>query len=302
MIHERFPRLAKYCGQQEIAAKGCAVILWGLEWLSDYDVTIGGFMGLLEGKQGLVLGVANEKSIAWHIAQAAIAEGATCMFSCFPGDRMEQRVHRTLTRGGISDPWIEPCDVSSDEDLDRLFARVKDHISELDFVVHSVAYADRSYLGPGTFLVTSRDAFRDALDISAYTLIAVSRRAAELMPGGGSIITLSYYGAEKAVPGYNVMGVAKAALEAAARYLAAELGPRSIRVNSLSAGPCRTVSALAIGDVEAMFRRVEDRAPLKRNIETNEVGRSAVYLLSDLSSGVTGETHHVDSGYHAIGG
>ena len=258
-------------------------------------------MGLLDRKQGLVLGVANERSIAWHIAQAAIIEGATCMFSCFPGERMEQRVHRTLTRGGVVDPWIEPCDVSRDEDLDRLFARVAEQAGKLDFVVHSVAYADRKYLGPGTFLATSRDAFRDALDISAYTLIAVAQRAAKLMPGSGSIVTLSYYGAEKAVPGYNVMGVAKAALEASTRYLAAELGPQSIRVNSLSAGPCRTVSALAIGEVEEMFRRVEELSPLKRNIETGEVGRSAVYLLSDLSSGVTGETHHVDSGYHAIG-
>ena len=259
-------------------------------------------MGLLEGKQGLVLGVANERSIAWHVAQAAIAEGATCKFSYFPGERMEQRVLRTLSRGGVTDPWIEPCDVSRDEDLERLFARIAQQGEKLDFVVHSVAYADRRFLGPGTFLATSRDAFREALDISAYTLIAVSRHAAEVMTNGGSIVTLSYYGAEKAVPGYNVMGVAKAALEAAARYLAAELGPRSIRVNSLSAGPCRTVSALAIGDVDEMFRRVEQLSPLKRNIETDEVGRSAVYLLSDLSSGVTGETHHVDSGYHAVGG
>ncbi len=259
-------------------------------------------MGLLEGRQGLVLGVANEKSIAWHVAQAAIAEGATCKFSYFPGERMQQRVLRTLSRGGVTDPWIEPCDVSRDEDLERLFARIAKQGEALDFVVHSVAYADRRFLGPGTFLATSRDAFREALDISAYTLIAVARHAAELMTSGGSIITLSYYGAEKAVPGYNVMGVAKAALEASARYLAADLGPRSIRVNSLSAGPCRTVSALAIGDVDEMFRRVEQLSPLKRNVETSEIGRSAVYLLSDLSSGVTGETHHVDCGYNAVGG
>ncbi len=257
-------------------------------------------MGILEAKKGLIFGVANERSIAWHIAQQAVAQGATCAFSHLPGEKMEARVRKTLSRGGLEGAWLVPCDLASDEDLDRLFAAAQSEIGSLDFVVHSVAYADRDYLRAGAFASTPRAVFTQALDISAYTLLAIAARAAKLMPEGGSILALSYYGAERAAEGYNVMGVAKSALESTARYLAAELGAQGIRVNCLSAGPCRTLSAMAVGSIDTILKKVEQHAPLRRNIETSEVGKAAVYLLSDLSSGVTGETHHVDAGYNAI--
>ncbi|MFC2079204.1 enoyl-ACP reductase [Candidatus Bipolaricaulota bacterium] len=257
-------------------------------------------MGILDGKTGLIFGVANERSIAWHIAQQAVEQGAECAFSFLPREKMEGRVRRTLSKGGLEDAWTFPCDVSSDEDLDQLFDAVQERFSSLDFIVHSVAYADREYLKPGTFTATPRAVFAQALDISAYTLIAIANRAKPLMTNGGSVLALSYFGAEKAALGYNVMGVAKSALESASRYLAAELGEHGIRVNCLSAGPCRTLSAMAVGGVENLLKKVEAVAPLRRNIETVEVGKAAVYLLSDLSSGVTGETHHVDAGYNAI--
>ena len=257
-------------------------------------------MSLLDGKTGLIFGIANERSIAWHIAKNAVARGATCVFSHMPGEKMEGRVRRTLEGGGLADPWLHPCDVGRDEDLDVLFAALKRDVDRIDFVVHSVAYADREYLKAGRFAETPRAVFTQALDISAYTLIAIARRARALMLEGGSILALSYHGAEKATPGYNVMGVAKSALESTVRYLAAELGESGIRVNCLSAGPCRTLSAMAVGGIDAMLDRVEKTAPLRRNIETDEVGKAAVYLLSDLSSAVTGETHHVDAGYNAV--
>ncbi len=257
-------------------------------------------MKLLEKRNGLVFGLANDRSIAWHIARNAMEHGASCGFPYLPGEKMERRVRKTLEDGGVSDPWLHPCDVTRDQDLDLLFVAAAERFGRLDFIVHSVAYADREYLQPGKFAETPRAAFAQALDISVYSLLAVARRAQPLMTGGGSILTLSYYGAEKAAPGYNVMGVAKAALEAAVRYLADELGPRGIRVNSLSAGPCRTLSAMAVGGIDDILAKVEAVSPLRRNIETDEVGKAAVYLLSDLSSGVTGETHHVDAGYNAI--
>ncbi len=257
-------------------------------------------MKLLTGKTGLVFGVANERSLAWHIARCALAEGAACGFPYFPGEKMERRVRKALDDGGATDAWIFPCDVARDEDLDRLFGAVGERFGRLDYVVHSIAYADRAYLQPGRFAETPRASFAEALDISVYSLLAIARRARPLMTSGGAILTLTYYGAEKAASGYNVMGVAKAALESAVRYLAAELGPNGIRVNSLSAGPCRTLSAMAVGGIDEILAKVEVAAPLRRNIEADEVGRAAVYLLSDLSSGVTGETHHVDAGYHAI--
>jgi enoyl-[acyl-carrier protein] reductase I len=257
-------------------------------------------MKLLENKIGLVFGLANERSIAWHIARNAIEHGAACGFPYLPGDKMERRVRKTLEDGGVAAPWLHPCDVSRDDDLDSLFSAAAQHFGRLDFVVHSIAYADREVLQPGKFAGTSRSAFAQALDISVYSLLAVARRAQPLMTDGGSILTLSYYGAEKAALGYNVMGVAKAALESAVRYLAVDFGPCGIRVNSLSAGPCRTLSAMAVGGIDDILTRVEAVAPLRRNIETDEVGKAAVYLLSDLSSGVTGETHHVDAGYSAI--
>ncbi len=257
-------------------------------------------MQLLANKVGLVFGVANERSIAWHIAQNALAHGAVCGFPYLPGEKMERRLRKTLEDGGAGDAWVHPCDLASDEDLDRLFAAAATRFGRLDFIVHSVAYADREYLQPGTFADTPRAVFAQALDVSVYSLLAVAQRARPLMAKGGAIVTLSYYGAEKAAVGYNVMGVAKAALESTVRYLAAEMGSRGIRVNSLSAGPCRTLSAMAIGGIDDILARVEAAAPLRRNIETDEVGKAAVYLLSDLASGVTGETHHVDAGYHAI--
>lgn len=257
-------------------------------------------MGILDGKKGLIFGVANERSIAWHIAQHAVEQGAECAFSFLPGEKMEARVRKTLSNGGLGDAWAFPCDLSSDEDLDKLFSAASHDFPSVDFVVHSVAYADREYLQPCTFAATPRSVFAQALDVSTYTLIAIAKRAVPLMTNGGSILALSYYGAEKAASGYNVMGVAKSALESAARYLAAELGEKGIRVNSLSAGPCRTLSAMAVGGIDAILKKVEASAPLRRNIETAEVGKSAIYLLSDLSSGVTGETHHVDAGYSSI--
>lgn len=258
-------------------------------------------MGLLDGRKGLVFGVANERSIAYHIARNLVGQGGVCGFSCFPGERAERRVRKTLEEGGIRDAWICPCDAGSDAQLDALFEATHRQLGELDFVVHSLAFADKDYLRLGKFTETPRAVFTQALDISAYSLIAVAHRARRLMPRGGSILALSYYGAEKVVPGYNVMGVAKAALEAAARYLAAELGPQGIRVNTLSAGPCRTLSAMAIGSIDEMFNWVEKKAPLQRNIETDEVGKSAIYLLSDLASGVTGENLYVDAGYNTMG-
>jgi enoyl-[acyl-carrier protein] reductase I len=257
-------------------------------------------MTLLEGRTGLVFGVANERSIAWHIAKNAIEQGARCAFAHLPGEKMASRVEKAVGELGVEHPWLHPCDASSDDDLDRLFAAVKAEVGAIDFVVHSIAYADREYLKLGTFASTPREVFLQALDISAYTLIAIASRACDLMPNGGSILALTYYGAEKATPGYNVMGVAKSALESTVRYLAAELGENRIRVNALSAGPCRTLSAMAVGGIDVMLDKVEKTAPLKRNIETDEVGKAAVYLLSDLSSGVTGETHHVDAGYNAV--
>ena len=258
-------------------------------------------MKLLEGKTGLIFGVANSRSIAWHIAKNAIEHGATCAFTHLPGDKMEARVRKSLGELGLDSPWLHPCDASSDDDLDALFSAVSKDLGRVDFVVHSIAFADREYLKVGAFASTPRDVFAQALDISAYTLLAIADRSLPLMPDGGSILALSYYGAEKAAPGYNVMGVAKSALESAVRYLAWEIGEKGIRVNALSAGPCRTLSAMAVGGIEAILDKVEQVAPLRRNIETDEVGKAAVYLLSDLSTGVTGETHHVDAGYNAIG-
>lgn len=258
-------------------------------------------MGLLDGRKGLVFGVANERSIAWHIANSLVAEGAVCGFSHLPGEKMERRVRQTIERGGVKDPWLYPCDVSRDEDIAAVFEAAKSEFGALSFVVHSVAFADKEYLKIGRFTDTPRGVFCQAMDISAYTLIAMANHARHAMPNGGSILALSYYGAEKVVPGYNVMGVAKAALEASARYLAADLGRFNIRVNTLSAGPCRTLSAMAVGGIDEMFEWVQKKAPLQRNIDTEEVGKSAVYLISDLSSGVTGENLYVDAGYNTMG-
>jgi enoyl-[acyl-carrier protein] reductase I len=258
-------------------------------------------MGLLEGKKGLVLNIANDRSIAWHIANNAIKHGATCGFGYLDIGKMERRVRGAMSEGGFGNAWLHPCDVSKDEDLEKFFAAARDQFGTIDFLVHSLAFADKTYLEKGKFAATPRDVFKQALDISAYSLIALTRGAASLMPNGGSVIALTYLGSEKVVPGYNVMGVAKAALESTARYLAFELGERKIRVNTLSAGPVRTLSAMAVGGIDEMFSHVERKSPLKRNIDGDEVGKTAVYLLSDLSSGVTGENLYVDSGFNTVG-
>lgn len=263
-------------------------------------------MGLLDGKKGLILNIANDRSIGAHIANNAVQHGATCGFGFLPMDnpeKSERRARKGLESYGINDPWLHPCDVSRDEDIDAFFKAAQEKFGTIDFLVHSLAFANPAYLkkDEGNFTATPRDVFKQALDISAYSLIALARAAVPLMPNGGSIIALTYYGAEKVIPGYNVMGVAKSALEANARYLAFDLGNRKIRVNTISAGPIKTLSAMGVGGIDEMFAHTERKAPLHRNIEADEVGKTAVYLLSDLSSGVTGENIYVDSGFNVVG-
>lgn len=258
-------------------------------------------MSLMNGKRGLVVGIANDHSYAYYIAESLLREGAECLFTHLPGDRMKRRCEKAVKQLGVEDPWLESMDAGSDEDLDRAFKRIADEFGSIDFLVHSIAFADKDWLKQGAFTGTPREVFTQALDISAYTYMAMANRSAPLMTDGGSMISMSYYGAEKAVPGYNVMGVAKSALESATRYLAAELGEKNIRVNSISGGPLRTMSALAVGGFGEILDWVERKAPLKRNVAGKDVGDTAVYLLSDLSSGVTGQIIHVDCGYSSIG-
>jgi enoyl-[acyl-carrier protein] reductase I len=260
-------------------------------------------MSLLAGKKGLILGVANSNSIAWHIANQCVKHGATCGFGHLPGDKMQRRASKALQEGGYGDSWLHPCDVADDASIESFFAAAKEKFGTIDFLVHSLAFADHNYLKIiwGTFTSTPREVYKQAVDISAYSLIAITRAAIPMMPNGGSVIALSYYGAEKVIPGYNVMGVAKAALESTAKYLAFDNGPKNIRVNCLSAGPVRTLSAMAVGGIDEMFAHVQRKAPLQRNVEGDEVGKTAVYLLSDLSSGVTGETLYVDCGFNTVG-
>lgn len=253
--------------------------------------------GQLQGKRGVILGVVNERSIAWACAKACAAQGASLFFN-FLGDAQEKRV-RKLTEE-IPGALVYPCDVSQDDHIQAFFAEVKSRWGGLDFIVHSVAYADREDL-KDQFVTTSRSNFAMTLDISAYSLVAVARAAMDLMPSGGSIVTMTYYGGEKVVPHYNVMGVAKAALEMSARYLAHDLGPRGIRVNCISSGPVKTLSASAIPGLRSMLETTEKNAPLRRNIAADEVASAAVFLLSGSASGITGEVLHVDSGYHIMG-
>lgn len=253
--------------------------------------------GLLAGKKGVILGVANEKSIAWACAKACAAQGASLCFN-YLGDGLERRVRKLLEE--MPGAPMFPCDVTKDDEVRSFFESVKTHFGEIDFLVHSLAFAQREDL-MGRFIDTARANFALAMDISAYSLVAVSREAAPLMPKGGSIIAMTYYGSEKVMPRYNVMGVAKAALEASARYIASELGPQGVRVNCISAGPLRTLSASAIPGLKLMLNITERSSPLRRNIDAAEVGKTAVYLLSDMSSGVTGEVLHVDSGYNILG-
>jgi enoyl-[acyl-carrier protein] reductase I len=256
--------------------------------------------GLLSGLKGLVFGIANERSIASQIARHCIGEGAICAFPHLPGDKNHRRARQAVDGIGIKDPWLLSCDVTRDGDLDGVIAAAGERFGTIDFVVHSIAFADRTYLRPGRFVDTPREVFAQALDVSAYSLVAIARRARSIMPAGGAILALTYYGSEKVVPGYNVMGVAKAALEASTRYLAAELGESGIRVNTISAGPIRTLSSVAVSGLDQVLEWVPRKAPLRRNIDSAEVAKTAVYLLSDLASGVTGENIHVDAGYHVV--
>src|ERR1700735_4224122 len=252
---------------------------------------------LMAGKRGLIMGVANDRSLAWGIASVAAAHGAELAFS-YQGEALGKRV-RPLAASVGSD-FVEPCDVSDDASLDALFATIARDWGELDFVVHAIGFADKEDL-KGGYTKTTRAGFHLALDISAYSFTAVAQRAAPLMKKGGSMLTLSYLGAEKVVPHYNVMGVAKAALEASVRYLAADLGRDNIRVNAISAGPMRTLAGSAVGEARMGFKWNKSHSPLKRSVELNHVGGAALYLLSGLSGGVTGEVHFVDAGFNVVG-
>jgi enoyl-[acyl-carrier protein] reductase I len=263
-------------------------------------------MGLLDGKKGLILNIANDRSIASHIANNVVKQGATCGYGFLPmGDatKSERRVRKAMEEGGFADSWLHPCDVGSDESIEAFFKAAGEKFGQIDFLVHCLAFANKDYLSekPGTFTSTPREVYAQACDISAYSLIALTRAAQPLMKDGGSVIALTYLGSTQVIPGYNVMGVAKAALEATARYLAFDLGEKKIRVNTISAGPLRTLSAMAVGGIDKMFEHTAVKAPLKRNIDGDEVGKTAVYLLSDLSSGVTGENIFVDSGFNIVG-
>jgi enoyl-[acyl-carrier protein] reductase I len=254
-------------------------------------------MGLLEGRNALVFGVANDHSIAWGIARALHAEGATIGFSSIES-LLDKRV-RPLA-ASIGSTFVEPCDVQSDADIERVFARWSESSDRLDILVHALAFAKREDLA-GAFVETSRDGFALAMDVSAYSFVALARAARPFLGPGSSLMTLTYYGAEKVVANYNVMGVAKAALEASVRYLAADLGPDGIRVNAISAGPIRTLAASGIAGFKRMYGAFDEVAPLRRNITTEDVGQTAVYLASDLSSAVTGEVVYVDGGFSILG-
>jgi enoyl-[acyl-carrier protein] reductase I len=251
----------------------------------------------MHGKKGLIMGVANDRSIAWGIARMAAQHGAELAFT-FQGEALERRV-RPLA-ASVKSPIVVPCDVTDDASLDGTFSAIEKEWGRLDFLVHAIAFSDKEQL-KGKYVSTTRDNFARTMDISCYSFTDVSRRAAALMDKGGSLLTLTYYGAERVMPHYNVMGVAKAALEASVRYLAMDLGDRQIRVNAISAGPIKTLAASGIGDFRHILRWNEYNAPLRRNVSLDDVAGSALYLLSDLSTGVTGEVHHVDSGYHIVG-
>ena len=252
---------------------------------------------LLAGKRGLIMGVANERSLGWGIAAACAAQGAELAFS-FQGDALERRV-RPLAES-VGSRIVIPCDVAEDASMDSAFAALGAQWDGLDFLVHAIGFADKQFLR-GKYLDTPRAAFLQALDISCFSFTAVARRAAAMMRPGGSMLTLTYLGAERVTPHYNVMGVAKAALEASVRYLAADLGGDNIRVNAISAGPIKTLAASGIGDFRYILRWNQYNSPMRRNVTIEDVGGAALYLLSDLASGVTGEVHHVDCGYHTVG-
>ncbi|MCH8112411.1 MAG: enoyl-ACP reductase FabI [Proteobacteria bacterium] len=252
---------------------------------------------LMAGKKGLVMGVANDRSLAWGIARALASHGAELAFT-YQGDALGRRVAPLAESVGSN--FVMPCDVTDASSMDDTFAKIKDKWGSLDFVVHAIAYSDRTQL-KGRYVDTTTENFAMTMDVSCYSFTAVCRYAEPLMTDGGSLLTLTYYGAEKVVPHYNVMGVAKAALEASVRYLAVDLGAKNIRVNAISAGPVRTLAASGIGDFRYILKWNEYNAPLRRNVTIDEVGGGALFLLSDLSRAVTGEIHHIDCGYHVVG-
>ena len=252
---------------------------------------------LMQGKRGLVMGVANERSIAWAIAAACAAQGAELAFT-YQGEALEKRVRPLAS--GVGSELVFPCDVAEDSSIDAAFAELGRVWDGLDFVLHAIGWADKTYLR-GKYLETPRQAFLTAMDISCFSFTAVAQRAVPMMKAGGSLLTMTYLGAERVMPHYNVMGVAKAALESSVRYLAADLGGQAIRVNALSAGPMKTLAASGIGDFRYILRWNQYNSPLERNVSLEEVGGAGLYLLSPLSAGVTGEVHHVDSGYHIVG-
>lgn len=255
-------------------------------------------MGLLDGKKAAIFGVANDRSIAWAISEALHAEGAELAFT-FAGEILEKRV-RPLAEG-IGSRIILPCDVTKDEEIEKVFTRLKQEWGGLDIMIHAIAFANKEDLA-NPYVQTGRHGFHLAMDVSAYSMVALARHAAPLMEGrAGSMLTLTYMGSEKVIPNYNVMGVAKAALEASVRYLAHDLGPKGIRVNAISAGPIRTLAASGIADFKEMLHHVSERAPLKRNIDATEVGKTALFLCSEWGSAITGEVLHVDAGYSIMG-
>ncbi len=253
--------------------------------------------GLVQGKKGLIMGVANDRSIGWGIAAAAAGQGAELAFT-YQGDALKKRV--VPLAASVGSDMVLPCDVTDETSVDLVFNSLKEKWGKLDFLVHAIAYSDKEEL-KGGYVETTRENFQKTMDISVYSFTALAKRAAEMMPDGGSLLTMTYYGAERVMPHYNVMGVAKAALEASVRYLAVDLGGQNIRVNGLSAGPMKTLAASGIGDFRYILKWNEYNSPLKRNVTLEDVGGAGLYLLSDLSSGVSGETHHVDCGYHVVG-
>jgi len=252
---------------------------------------------LMAGKRGLIMGLANDKSIAWGIAKACADAGAKLAFS-YQGDALKKRVDPLAAQLGSE--IVLPCDVSDAASMDALFDSLKEHWGQLDFVVHAIGFSDKNELR-GRYVDTSRDNFATTMDISVYSFTAIMQRAEKMMTDGGSALTLTYYGAEQVMPHYNVMGVAKAALEASVKYLAEDLGKDGIRVNAISAGPIKTLAASGIGDFRYIMKWNEYNSPLRRNVTIDDVGKSALYLLSDLGSGTTGENLHVDAGYHVVG-
>jgi len=271
-------------------------------FIAQFELAIGGnrmteSQPLMQGKRGLIMGVANDRSIAWGIAKALAAHGAELAFT-YQAEVLERRV-RPLAES-LGPCLLMQCDVTDDESLDATFAELKKTWDSLDFVVHAIAFSDKNEL-TGKYVDTSRSNFALTMDVSCYSFTAVAQRAASMMSEGGSMVTLTYYGAERVMPHYNVMGVAKAALEASVRYLSVDLGGQGIRVNAISAGPIKTLAASGIGDFRYILKWNELNSPLRRNVALDEVGNAGLYLLSDLGSGVTGEVHHVDCGYHTVG-